>query len=158
MLVSNWSGSVQFELPSGKNLYDTSTLAVISPSSLSIAEYPLSTYSVPTSIWYLLGSTTVSTGASSIVFVQLKFFPFAVAFNTTSPLVFVTVTLNEIVFSASMSTFQVIFPFSSTVPSSEILFSTNSVPSGTIADTFIPSSFWSLVIFMLYVISIPFIT
>ena len=63
-------------------------------------------------------------------------FPSTTAFADIIPSVAITFTVNLIVFSLSISIFQSIFPFSS-VPSSLILPSTNSVPSGIIADAFI---------------------
>ena len=87
------------------------------------------------------------------------FLPSTVAAAVISPDVFVTFTVNDKVSSLSISTFQDIAPFSG-FPSFDIVSSTNSVPSGTNIDTFIPSNFLSLLFFneILYVISSPAIT
>ena len=72
-----------------------------------------------------------------------------------SPSAFVTLTVKDITFSSSTSTFHETIP-SFNIPSSDA--STNSVPSGIPADTFIPCTASSPFIVILYVIVFPLLT
>ena len=112
-------------------------------------------YFTPSTSFTSLRISITGATASTVFVTVFVAFPLTTAEAVISPSVFVTLTIKDTTFSPSISTFQDTTP-SFKVPSSDA--STNSVPSGSAADTFIPSTVSLPFIVILYVIVFPGLT